>query len=268
MTEASKSSEPTRLALVSPWLETATRSSILVVGTLYVIGLLILNIEMASYGVFSMGLGRAEYVLVGTTWAALTGFDLSLVLYGLSALRKRPQNSGSDSTFKAGAKMACDIVFALFVVVIAPGGPLGAIYYLNLIMDPSRAIAMEPSWTTIIVQVLALHANVGLLAFGYYRFTSPSADAHSDSSWVKFGVYGYGVFHFTVFLIFALMLYTVAVFPVIPQALGGGLRPLTNLILAESGRGDSQSLGLPMVEEKGLIGPLRCSSKLTQCTSC
>jgi hypothetical protein len=254
-------------------------------GTLYVVGLLIVNIEMANYGLFSMGLARAEYILVGTTWAALAAFNGSMTLQGLSVLLQGQEHGAILGTLKAWTRAA----WALVLVLFAPVSTLGAIYFVNQwITGPSSAVA-RVDWWLFAVQMVALEANVGLLVVAYRGLASlsggmavsvpsvptpaaspppaqplapaPEPDAAPvsrmlPSSWSKLGEYGYGTFHFTIWLILALWLYTAAVFPLIPQALGGGQRSLVTLLLKESPGLDLKSLGLPAVAEKSLLGPV------------
>jgi hypothetical protein len=42
------------------------------IGLLYIVGLLIVNMDLSRYGLLSMNLARPEYVLTGAMWAVLT----------------------------------------------------------------------------------------------------------------------------------------------------------------------------------------------------
>jgi hypothetical protein len=70
--DSAPSLEPTvveRLADVS-------KLAALVLGIFYVFGLLIVNMELGIYGVFSLGLDRPEYVLAGALWVFLSVFPI------------------------------------------------------------------------------------------------------------------------------------------------------------------------------------------------
>jgi hypothetical protein len=250
MTEAPKAPEPTQLARISPWLDTAWRFGALSVGTLYVIGLLIVNIEMASYGVFSVPLARAEYILVGTMWAALSVITLCSILLGLQFLPEKRKRETGETDGKSAAyfvKIALAIIVTLIMQSITV---LGAISILSQwISGPTGAPSNSP-WTKAF-QIAALDSGVFVVVVGYQGLTSALYSKGSGNLWSKFGGYGYLLFNSTVLLILALVLYTKYVFPVIPQAIGGGLRPLVYVMLADPPGFD---LGLPMVEKK--VGPV------------
>lgn len=50
----------------------------LILGIFYVLGLLIVNVDLGAYGVFSLGLDRPEYVLAGALWVFLAIWPIIL----------------------------------------------------------------------------------------------------------------------------------------------------------------------------------------------
>lgn len=59
-------------ASASTNLQIVTNFTIVAVGVLYTVGLLIVNTDLAGYGVTNLNLARAEYVLAGALWIFLT----------------------------------------------------------------------------------------------------------------------------------------------------------------------------------------------------
>jgi hypothetical protein len=254
MTEGPKTSEPDPVIPIPPLLETAWRFGALVVGTLYVIGLLIVNIEMASFGVFNISLARAEYILVGTTWAALTGITVSAALVSLDFLPGKDDRStgGTLNRWMAYLRKFYVIVLALFV---APSLAVGAIEIVSQWIFGLTRGSDTSNWTYVL-EIAALAVNAGLLALGYQVLFSRADAGDSAKSLVKVGAYGQGLFTLMVWLILALAFYTAAVFPMIPQALGGGRRPLVYIVPAKSAGVDLQKLGLPTAQREGYVGPV------------
>ena len=52
-----------------PPIVRASRFGIVLLGTLYTAGLIIVNVDLARYGLVSVDLARAEYVMTGSLWA-------------------------------------------------------------------------------------------------------------------------------------------------------------------------------------------------------
>jgi len=60
----------------------ASRFGLVILGSLYTAGLLIVNLDLAQYGLISVGLARAEYVMAGALWvflmiSTIAAFDIS-----------------------------------------------------------------------------------------------------------------------------------------------------------------------------------------------
>lgn len=52
-------------------LQVVIRAGILVIGSLYTVGILIVNLELGGYGLLSLDLARPEYVMAGALWSFL-----------------------------------------------------------------------------------------------------------------------------------------------------------------------------------------------------
>src|SRR5438128_645225 len=68
--DAAKPTPPVTAAALSPILR-ASRFGLVILGTLYTAGLLIVNIDLALYGLLSVDLARAECVMAGALWSFL-----------------------------------------------------------------------------------------------------------------------------------------------------------------------------------------------------
>jgi len=67
--DARNQTPPVTAAVLSPILR-ASRFGLVIVGTLYTVGLLIVNTDLALYGLLSVDLARAEYVMAGRCGAS------------------------------------------------------------------------------------------------------------------------------------------------------------------------------------------------------
>src|SRR5512145_1944277 len=114
----------TDLPKLAKSVEAAARMGTLGVGGLYVAGLLIVSIHSSAHGVFSVSLVRAEYILVGATWLALTVLVLSTwALMGPSLVRSIRALPSWGAGFRVAWVGLCVIVGTSF--------PLGAILLLR-----------------------------------------------------------------------------------------------------------------------------------------
>ena len=82
----------------------ASRFGFVILGGLYTVGLLIVNIDLARYGLLSLDLGRAEYVMAGALWCFLIVATIAGIDYCTNSIkikrahRARPSgNAGARS---------------------------------------------------------------------------------------------------------------------------------------------------------------------------
>jgi hypothetical protein len=62
-------------------LEDISKAAVFSIGVFYVIGLIVVNSELGFYGVYSMELGRPEYILAGALWVFLTLLPILVLRY-------------------------------------------------------------------------------------------------------------------------------------------------------------------------------------------
>jgi hypothetical protein len=79
------------VALAMPDRETRSHFTLpgllaFVTATCYVVGLLIVNLDLARFGIWDVELGKAQYVLVGALWLVLTGLGAAWFVLSLLAL--------------------------------------------------------------------------------------------------------------------------------------------------------------------------------------
>jgi hypothetical protein len=91
------------------------RYSIPALGLLYACGLVIVNADLASFGLVSLDLARPEYVLTGVLWAFVSvPLQLSGALIAFSArIRRRP-----DLKLKIGLNLGRFLLFSIFGLLI------------------------------------------------------------------------------------------------------------------------------------------------------
>src|SRR5438128_6674842 len=65
----------------------ASRFGFVILGGLYTVGLLIVNIDLAGYGLLSLDLGRAEYVMAGALWCFLMVATIAGIDYCIESIK-------------------------------------------------------------------------------------------------------------------------------------------------------------------------------------
>jgi hypothetical protein len=96
-----------------PMLERASRLGLLAVAVLYVIGLLIVNVELGRYGMIEVNLARAEYVMAGTLWAILIAVVWIAVRYYMSIF---------SSVFGRGRRWLTRVLGLILLILVPFGG--------------------------------------------------------------------------------------------------------------------------------------------------
>src|SRR5438094_5894180 len=69
------------------WLQSAAGVAAVLVGALYAVGLLIVNVDLRRYGFVNLSLARAEYAVTGALWAFLTVVGIAALDYIVASWR-------------------------------------------------------------------------------------------------------------------------------------------------------------------------------------
>jgi len=219
----------------------ASRFGFVVLGILYTAGLIIVNVDLARYGLISVDLARAEYIMAGSLWAFLMIATLAagdFCIRRAKAWLKRPVKA-KDVLF-----MAVDFLFALFVLIYLVGTlsrdelggyqllfGRGGFAYLGILLGAfSLATAISSFSSVLRTEAITLGALF----------------AKSDATRMA-PIYS------LVFVISMLGTYALGVHPHFAREFGGGKRSALFLVPAN---GAAALNMLPLPRRNGRIGPV------------
>src|SRR3989338_6954425 len=103
-------------------------------GLLYAVGLLIVNLDLARYGLVSLDLARPEYLITGGLYALLCG--LPLVAWDIAASKHRTETANSGLPVKIVFGLASGVIMLLFPMMLL--GVLG--YRAMNDPEPSKSL--------------------------------------------------------------------------------------------------------------------------------
>ena len=206
------------------------RLATLVGGTLYAVGLLIVNINLARYGLLLTEIARAQYILAGAGWAAFIFIPAAL-------------------GYEAGTRTKYWLILYLCLQLSLP------ITESLLIMSGALV-----RWGPYYSRYAALTFYFGLSAF--------VADLRRGENSLFRALFGaqlrIDMFStpglYAVAFVYSLGLvwvYATYVFPIVPASFGGGETPLIQIALRSDARIPWGSLGIPIPDDCEVVGALR-----------
>jgi len=232
---------------IQDWLGLVTRAVVLSVGFLYVVGLLVVNIDLARYGVTNLDLARPEYIMAGALWLLAIGAPCGLVSVLVMVLRKPWADKGRRVA-------TCVVVFVMMV---------GAAFTFGALLESmSRSlIGLGSSWTmldrlsdirefsapvlvNLILSFLIILA--GLWTYGALQRSRSEFLAYS-CLFVPFAI---------LMFVFGLTVYALAIFPHLPRYVGGGKKSVVAIALRETRPELTGRLTFPMSPDGRWIGPV------------
>lgn len=233
-----------RISASSSALETASKLALLGSAALYGIGLLIANFNSHLYARPSLGLNEAQYVLVGTLWAALTLFGFALARTGTRLAKSR--GPWRDRPLKEDVKNA-------LLVALGWAGLLGFFVY-------AISSLVDNIWVSLAAAgVVAATDAVLAMLYEDVRHAAKSRSEGSDSS--QFNLWEAAprsvAISFRVLLfLMALSLYATFVFPNIPLATGGGKLHRAEIFIRQDRRSLFDSMAGFKTDKVGKLGPV------------
>jgi len=222
---------------------TGARVLVAVLGGLYTVGLLIVNIDLARYGVSNLDLARPEYAMAGAFWALAMLPSGILIVVFIRWLRERLGRRERVYAFFIG----------LLGVVAAIGIPVLLLDTFSVRQeDPFRVDGSE----VLVRHVIAVLLNGAAVWVIVYIVDLLRRDfLESETSFkVLFG--GLGALFVVPVLSVALLSYAVLSFPLVARQLGGGHKTIVEVILSEPAPDSWDRLGIPISADRSLIGPV------------
>src|SRR5574341_495216 len=215
----------------------------LALGILYAFGLLIVNVNLAQYGLTSSNLARTEYALAGALWIGLCGIMAAGFEFVVRTIRNAWQ---PNQHLKAIGLAALEAI-----------GVLVTIFFALVVLSYSE---MEFDWKSLrMVAVLAWNGFcVGAAA---ENMKVAAKQGFSISAFFEGKTQRLGAANRIVILIYvlaALVAYGTWVYPELPQEFGGGRKPEVTIRLKDYQEQQFYAgLGLPTSADGASIGPVK-----------
>ena len=234
----------------STLLQNAARVGVLFVSALYIMGLLIVNIDLSRHGLVKLDLGRPEYIMAGLLWAFLTASTLVLVRFSVREAKKR---LSSQKWFWAAGWIFGEIIAVFGFVAFILG-----IFSHNqvVLLDYNKHGLITVNWRDLPV-LLALLFNCLFIK----QLVDRIAEMHkggqfSLASPLAWELIIRNTISPVLFVLVGIILYAQAVFPRFPREFGGGQREIVRLFLFEHPTASWKELGLPMSGDSKTVGPV------------
>jgi hypothetical protein len=219
----------------------AAKAAGLIVGVLYVIGLLVVNVDLARYGVVKVDLARPEYAMAGALWVVLSACALG----ALYLVRQAWRSFRSEPSARSLGILAAEI---------AP--IFGGLSYILWVLSNNRVSIYTARGRFVLGFLIAQSLLVSLAALSGRRFVG-GLDAFAKL--FSGGSAGL-LFHLiwdAVSIIAALGLYATQVFPEFPREFGGGQKPLVRLVLPNAAQVPWSAAGISLSANGKEVGPVR-----------
>ncbi len=225
---------------IASLLQALTRFALLLVGGLYTVGLLIVNLDLGRYGLISLDLARPEYVMAGALWSFLMVATIGAYQVAVHNIK----------LILSKGRSVRNVIQAFMVLVIFAGFPF---FVLNIISHGEIGFTKRIGWLTV--------GTIGINAFILYQgiesarvalklekpFIRRLFSARADE--------GTPIYYFVI-LLSTIGLYAAAVYPHLPRVFGGGKKPSIQLVLSDRDDTRWKGLGLPISEDGRNVGPV------------
>lgn len=222
-----------------------SRTLVVGVGSLYAAGLLIVNIDLARYGLSNLDLARPEYVLAGALWAVVVGPTSLLATILLRRIITASWERQWTNAFRWLIPLALSgaVVPGTALAAAAAFGRLGLSHVERL-----KMVAELSGLSAVITGIAALAwiLLTSALALPPVRRTAELRVVFSALAAVLAAT----------ILVTMLTLYSLVAFPRIPKHLGGGRKATVELGLSENTSGLMKRLGLPVSADGLWVGPV------------
>lgn len=221
-------------------VQALTRLGVLLVGGLYTVGLLIVNLDLGLYGLMSMELARPEYVMAGALWIFLVVVTIGAFKVVIGELKQIL--STRLSAWRVFQALTEILIFAGFFAFVLFTLSRGELLYNK-----------PPAWIVL--------GTICLNAYSLNRLVESSRavlrfEKLSLKSLFSARVGGGTPIYYAVGLLSLIALYSGLAYPHFPRVFGGGKKPLIEFVLGEATKLAWKELGLPVSGDGKKIGPV------------
>jgi hypothetical protein len=206
----------------------------------YIVGLLIVNLDLARHGIWDVELGRPQYILVGVLWAVLNGLALAWSAVGLMMVgvffrdfhpKFRPWHHVPLVAWRLVLLLFFFAAAEALVFMVLVWSPLymalGFQHVSGLILFSDFIQAVTAGFSALFLFTEASrHRNMhSLPVLGRVLQRMSEGPTRADSVW--FVSLPLGI----LLLVMSISLYTYSLYPLLSKIIGGGRPPNVRLIL-------------------------------------
>jgi hypothetical protein len=222
------------------YMQAASTAILAFVGACYAAGYAVVNIRLSSFGVYSPGFARAEYILAGAA------FLIFLAVAQLSFMYSDQIFAFARNHMHLGERLLAVKGFAIgLLVAVAPNWLV-----LTRVAGPGLTWSDSLLTTILLLGVAAGFANIRTNWMVLHPGTSDTSKPHK----MAFARLLY--FATIVSGVFGIVAYAHWVYPLISTTYGGGKRTPVLLLVSEEGARAAQQLVLPVSTNNRLVGPV------------
>ena len=216
------------------------RLGVVTIGGLYTIGVLIVNMDLARYGVVNLDLARPEYLLAGGLWSFVTLIMVATIQFGLASVKRNYSRRGWRK-----------VLFLCLDAVGLIGTPFILLPIVRL-----EGLYEPPVWKNALIPSACLY----LTALGPLLLVQRVGRLVRDESDAIKGLVTFlnrsDFFNVLSLTLLGLSMYSTQVFPFLPKYLGGGSKPMVQIVLSETPRLDWSVVGGRNGEDGKTVGPV------------
>lgn len=217
---ASPASAPqvARFSSLPTFFQGLASAAVVVVGGLYAVGLLIVNLHLAQYGISSLDLARPEYAMAGVLWCLFTVTVYGAIDFTRNAAHKRREAGQSWWWIygSVGVNSAINLSMLSYVLVVLSRGRLD--FGDPRIIGVVSALVVNGFLVERLIEAVRDVAKEGAVS-------ARMLFAPSRRPFVPNHLYG------LLFAIVGIGMYATVVHPAIPREYGGGLNSLIRVFL-------------------------------------
>ncbi|MFN0313769.1 MAG: hypothetical protein ACKVQA_01850 [Burkholderiales bacterium] len=210
------------------------------------IGLLIVNIRRAQFGVYSMDFLRAEYVLAGALYLFLTAMAGTTAVYALPYLGEGVNKWKARRHTHGVAKILQALIYSLAPFGIAL--PLLS-QYRFLFFSWEYFIALA----CLFLQAISARSLVATALLAWRTQARRTTDVAANDLMLDLDL---GM-HKIIALLSALVLYSYFLYPKLSPAFGGGFRTNVYLVPTATGAATLRDVGIPSQSNGTHFGPVQ-----------
>ena len=217
-----------------------------IAGLCFVIGLLIVNIRLVRYGIYSSGFIRTEYILVGAFCIFILAFMRVAMSFGISIAKNAWDALLKRSYVLASAKLILSIPFLILMPIFA------LLFLCSFNLD----LLSWNIWVMLGILFIGNHymdeLYSGLLSIGDHVKKSSDQENGANNRTSQL----IDIFLPLLYLIIWLTLYANYVYPNISPAMGGGHRDKVLVAPTQAGIVIFRNIGFPFSSDSLSVGPI------------